>query len=78
MIVNVLGLVFCIGLAIMGVWLASEFAEMKRIQDCVLSGRDGCIPLKLPGPAGRDSAKSNRMHVSTGSAAPEDGQQHRG
>jgi hypothetical protein len=52
MIVNVLGLVFCIALAIAGVWLANEFAEMKRIQECVLSGRNGCVPLKIPGASG--------------------------
>jgi hypothetical protein len=75
MIVNVLGLAFCLGLAILGVWLANEFAEMKRIQDCVSSGRDGCVPLKLPAPSGRGSAKPNRMYASTESTAPEHGQQ---
>lgn len=46
--VNVLGLAFCIVLAIAGVWLVNEMAEMKRVQDCVLSGRSNCLPLKLP------------------------------
>jgi len=49
MVVNVVGLAFCILLAIAGVWLVNEFAEMKRIQDCVLSGRSNCVPLKVPG-----------------------------
>jgi hypothetical protein len=48
MAVNVLALAFCIVLAIAGVWLANEIAEMKRIQDCVLSGRAGCVPLAIP------------------------------
>jgi len=48
MVVNGLALAFCIVLAVAGVWLANEIAEMKRIQDCVLSGRAGCIPLDLP------------------------------
>ena len=48
MVVNGLALAFCIVLAVAGVWLVNEIAEMKRIQDCVLSGRAGCIPLDLP------------------------------
>ena len=48
MVVNGLALAFCIVLAIAGAWLVNEIAEMKRIQDCVLSGRAGCIPLDLP------------------------------
>ncbi len=47
MVVNGLALAFCIVLAIAGAWLVNEIAEMKRIQDCVLSGRAGCIPLDL-------------------------------
>jgi hypothetical protein len=45
--IHALGLAFCLVLAVVGVWLANEFTEMKRIQDCVLSGRTGCIPLKI-------------------------------
>jgi hypothetical protein len=48
MVVNALALAFCIVLAIAGVWLVNEIAEMRRIQDCVLSGRAGCIPLDIP------------------------------
>ena len=48
MVVNGLALAFCIVLAVAGVWLVNEIAEMKRIQDCVLSGRAGCIPLDQP------------------------------
>ena len=47
MVVNGLALAFCIVLAVAGVWLVNEIAEMKRIQDCVLSGRAGCIPLDI-------------------------------
>ncbi len=47
MIVNVLALGFCIALAVAGVWLVNEIAEMKRVQDCVLSGRAGCVPLPI-------------------------------
>jgi hypothetical protein len=48
MVVNVLALAFCIVLAVAGVWLVNEIAETKRLQDCVLSGRAGCIPLAIP------------------------------
>jgi hypothetical protein len=45
--IHALGLAFCLILAVVGVWLANEFTEMKRVEDCVLSGRTGCIPLKI-------------------------------
>jgi hypothetical protein len=48
MVVNALALAFCIVLAIAGMWLVNEIAEMRRIQDCVLSGRAGCVPLDIP------------------------------
>jgi len=47
MVVNVLALAFCVLLALAGVWLVNEIAEMKRVQDCVLSGRTGCTPLPI-------------------------------
>jgi len=47
MVVNVLALAFCVLLALAGVWLVNEIAEMKRIQDCVLSGRTGCTSLPI-------------------------------
>lgn len=47
MVVNALALAFCIVLAIAGVWLANEIAEMKRIEDCVLAGRTACVPLPI-------------------------------
>jgi len=42
-LIHALGLAYCLILAVVGVWLAYEFTEMKRIQDCVLSGRNRCI-----------------------------------
>jgi hypothetical protein len=50
MVVNVLALAFSIVLAVAGAWLINEIAEMRRVQDCVLSGRAGCVPLELSGP----------------------------
>lgn len=51
-LIHALGLAFCLVLATAGVWLANEFAEMKRVQDCVLSGRSLCIPLDLAAHSG--------------------------
>jgi len=53
--IHALGLAFCLMLAVVGVWLANEITEMKRIQDCVLSGRSGCIPLKVAAQRERSS-----------------------
>jgi hypothetical protein len=39
----VLGLiVYC------GIWLANTMAQMRRDQDCVLTGRTNCAPIKIP------------------------------
>jgi hypothetical protein len=46
-LIHALGLAYCLILAVAGVWLANEFTEMKRIQDCVLSGRSRCIPINV-------------------------------
>jgi hypothetical protein len=48
MVVNALALAFSVVLAFAGAWLVNEIAEMKRVQDCVLAGRTGCIPLPIP------------------------------
>ena len=44
---SVLGLTFCIALAAAGVWLVNEIVDLKQFQDCVLSGRTDCLPLKM-------------------------------
>ena len=48
MIVNVLALVICVLLAGSGVWLANQIAEMRKTQDCVLSGRLNCAKIDVP------------------------------
>jgi hypothetical protein len=52
MTMNVLALAACIGLALAGIWLANAIAQMRKNQDCVLSGRPGCthvdVPLRQP------------------------------
>lgn len=51
MINNGLAFAACVVLAVIGIWLATSIAEMRRNQDCVLSGRRGCTPVVVP-PAG--------------------------
>ena len=51
MINNVLALTFCILLVGAGIWLADKIAEMRKNQDCVLSGRRNCANVITP-PAG--------------------------
>ena len=48
MINNVLALVFCILLVAAGVWIADRIAEMRKNQDCVLSGRRNCANVNVP------------------------------
>jgi hypothetical protein len=45
MVVNIAALSFTVLLAIAGGWLAIQIAEMRRNQDCVLSGRRNCAPI---------------------------------
>ncbi len=47
MITNVAAFVFIIGLIWAGVWLANTMAQMRKNQDCVLSGRRGCTPVDV-------------------------------
>jgi len=48
MINNGLALTFCVVLVVIGVWIAKTIAEMRRNQDCVLSGRRNCAQLNVP------------------------------
>ena len=48
MINNVLAFTFCILLVGAGIWLADKIAEMRRNQDCVLSGRRNCANVSAP------------------------------
>ena len=45
MIVNLAALAFTVVLAIAGVWLVIQIADMRKNQDCVLSGRRNCAPI---------------------------------
>ena len=48
MINNGLAFAACLILVAIGVWLAIAIAEMRRNQDCVLSGRRNCAQLNVP------------------------------
>jgi hypothetical protein len=43
-----LAFTFCVVLVVIGVWLANTIAEMRRNQDCVLSGRRNCAQVNVP------------------------------
>ena len=45
MVVNLAALAFTIVLALAGVWLALQIADMRKNQDCLLSGRRNCAPI---------------------------------
>jgi hypothetical protein len=54
MLVNLAALAFLAFLSLVGVWLTFEIADMRKTQDCILSGRRNCMPIdvKLPGHQG--------------------------
>jgi hypothetical protein len=48
MTMNALAFLACFLLAVAAVWLADQLAEMRKNQDCVLSGRPGCTKVDFP------------------------------
>ena len=48
MLVNSAAFGFILLLIGAGLWLADTMAQMRRNQDCVLSGRRGCTPVDIP------------------------------
>jgi hypothetical protein len=47
MLVNAAAFVFVAVLVGIGLWLASSLAELRRNQDCALSGRRNCAPIEV-------------------------------
>lgn len=45
---NAAAAVVTIALMLVGVWLTTSIAEMRKNQDCVLSGKRGCTPVSAP------------------------------
>ena len=48
MINNGLAFGACIVLVLIGVWIADTMAEMRKKQECVLSGRRDCSSVAVP------------------------------
>ena len=48
MIMNVAGLAVTIALVLAGIWIATTMAQMRKNEDCVLTGRRGCTPIEVP------------------------------
>ncbi len=45
---NALALAFTVLLMAAGIWLVSKLADLRKAQDCVLSGRTNCALVELP------------------------------
>ena len=48
MAMNALGLAVTVGLVVTGIWIADVMAQMRKDQDCVLTGRSGCTHIDAP------------------------------
>jgi hypothetical protein len=48
MLMNIAGLAVTIALVAAGIWIANTMAQMRKNQDCVLTGRPGCTPVQIP------------------------------
>jgi hypothetical protein len=47
MMVNLAGLAVTVLLALAGIWLTIQIADLRKTQDCMLSGRRNCAPIDL-------------------------------
>jgi hypothetical protein len=47
MTVNIAAFAVVLALIGVGIWLADTMAQMRKNQDCVLSGRRGCTPVEF-------------------------------
>ena len=48
MLMNGIAALAVIVLVVAGWWIADTMAQMRKDQDCVLSGRRGCTPVNVP------------------------------
>lgn len=48
MAMNALGLAVTVVLVVTGIWIADVMAQMRKDQDCVLTGRSGCTHVDVP------------------------------
>jgi hypothetical protein len=49
-LVNLAGLLVTVALAVAGIWLAVQIADLRKKQDCVFSGRRNCAPIEIAAP----------------------------
>jgi hypothetical protein len=47
--INIGVVVFLVVLVGGGIWLANAIVDMRKTQDCVMSGRRNCAPISTPG-----------------------------
>jgi len=50
MMMNVIAVVVVSLLVGVGVWIADTIANMQKIQDCAMQGRQNCAPIEVPPP----------------------------
>jgi hypothetical protein len=50
MLMNAIAIVVVTVLVGAGVWIADTISDMQRKQDCVLQGRENCMPIEVPAP----------------------------
>jgi hypothetical protein len=48
MLANIAGFAFTIALMAIGIWLVMSIADLRRTQDCVLTGRRDCVQISTP------------------------------
>jgi hypothetical protein len=48
MLTNVIALAFTALLVLGGIWVANTVADLRKTQDCVMSGRRVCSPMPVP------------------------------
>ena len=48
MMINIGVAVFIVALVGAGIWLANTMVDVRKTQDCVLSGRRNCAPIEAP------------------------------
>lgn len=48
MLMNLIAVVIVSSLVGVGVWIADTIADMEKVQDCAMQGRQNCAPIELP------------------------------
>ncbi|ABD08048.1 conserved hypothetical protein [Rhodopseudomonas palustris HaA2] len=48
MLTNLAALAFTVALTVIGFWLATSIADLRKTQDCVLMGRRDCAHIPAP------------------------------